>query len=165
MKATLRFKSFPGHKGIPGHQGGSLPENAGGSSEGDYLDSLASGMIADRHPERAGQKPVTTSDLRENVTTDAIKRGVPAFLTKYDYRLESYANEPDVFTFARGYYYRSNMRGEMFNAGIETDLDRAGYGIKMLASGDHYVNEFVGGAPTLSSKSSFMYLVAKIYRK
>lgn len=30
MKATLRLKSFPGHKGIPGHQGGSLPEGEGG---------------------------------------------------------------------------------------------------------------------------------------
>lgn len=27
MKATIKLKSFPNHKGIPGHQGGSLPEN------------------------------------------------------------------------------------------------------------------------------------------
>ena len=27
MKAIISFKSFPDHRGIPGHQGGSLPEN------------------------------------------------------------------------------------------------------------------------------------------
>jgi hypothetical protein len=33
MKAIVRLKSFPGHKGIPGHQGGSLPENAGSTGD------------------------------------------------------------------------------------------------------------------------------------
>jgi hypothetical protein len=28
MKAIVRLKDFPGHKGIPGHQGGSLPKGA-----------------------------------------------------------------------------------------------------------------------------------------
>jgi hypothetical protein len=28
MKAVIRLKSFPDHRGIPGHQGGSLPEHA-----------------------------------------------------------------------------------------------------------------------------------------
>jgi hypothetical protein len=34
MKATIKLKSFPnpGHEGIPGHQGGSLPRDAGGET-------------------------------------------------------------------------------------------------------------------------------------
>lgn len=33
MKAKIVLKSFPGHAGIPGHQGGSLPKNAGTSAD------------------------------------------------------------------------------------------------------------------------------------
>lgn len=33
MKAKIVLKSFPNHQGIPGHQGGSLPANAGSSGD------------------------------------------------------------------------------------------------------------------------------------
>lgn len=36
MKAIIRLKDFPGHKGIPGHQGGSLPKDASVAPAGKY---------------------------------------------------------------------------------------------------------------------------------
>lgn len=39
MKAIVRFKDFPDHKGIPGHQGGSLPRIAAGNVS-DSLDAV-----------------------------------------------------------------------------------------------------------------------------
>jgi hypothetical protein len=54
MKAIVRLKSFPGHKGIPGHQGGSLPENAGSSDITEADNPYQSGFYS--------QKPNETNE-------------------------------------------------------------------------------------------------------
>jgi hypothetical protein len=161
MKATIKLKSFPGHKGIPGHQGGSLPEGAGG---GETEANQMAKLVTESINHNQGVKKIGIKEIEDNVTADAIRRGVPVFLANSDYNAERYMKEPDVYTFARSYFYgRSDAAGALMSS-VTDDLGKAGFNVNILTSGDHF-HSFVGGAETLSSKSSFVYVIAQISRK
>lgn len=108
-------------------------------------------------------KRITVKTITDTgyVDPETIKRSVPAFLVRERYDLERFAGEPAVFTLADSYFYRGKSTPESVADRLVHKLQEAGFTVELLASGDH-CHEFVGGAATLSAKSSFMWAVVRV---
>jgi hypothetical protein len=85
MKAKIVLKSFPGHQGIPGHQGGSLPKGEGN-------DAIAT--IGPELQDSLGKDVIVTYRLNE-YTFDNEKRNRPDFLIEDTKSHESILLEPN----------------------------------------------------------------------
>lgn len=164
MKLTFVLKGGAGsgnhgHKGRPGFVGGSTDDGIGGVGPGNKVPAT-----------EAPAKSAKSTNVREIQDAvfgiDSAHKGVPALLLKpdhnpYSYAVEYFAKQPDVFTFARGYYYRSG-EPQGFAAHIESELKANGFEAEIIGSGDHYYQGFVGGAATLSARSSFFWTVMRV---
>jgi hypothetical protein len=81
MKAIVRLKSFPNHKGIPGHQGGSLPEGESGIELGEletnYIASMQNQVDNFRNDPTNEYKRQQAVIIQNRI--DALKSGKEAF--------------------------------------------------------------------------------------
>ena len=112
-------------------------------------------------PSEPKAKPVSASAFREISYEDGIRKGIPSFILNENYNLERHRKEPNVFTFAKEYFYGSDSAEGALVTRVQNDLKGAGYNVDVLGSGNHW-HSFVGGAGTFSPKSSFVYVVVKV---